>query len=331
MRSLAPPVPPTGWPLPQLLLTFAVLVTLPLWISRVGLYPYLGVEILIWMIYALGFNLLLGYAALPSFGHGAFFGIGAYAFGLLQQALGPQLWLGLGAAILAASVAGAVVASFISHRRGIYYALLTIAFGQIAWFVAIKWHGLTGGEDGLLGIPRPPLSLGSWSLPLAGNEALFYFVLAIFACVTILLWRLVHSPFGKIVQATRQNELRAGFVGYHVWLFKWLAFVVSTAVAGLAGGLFAMAQQSAYPDVMSLHASGFVVMMTLIGGGLVSFWGPILGAALFFVARDVLGAATDAWLLWYGLLFMAVVLFKPEGLAGLVQDIAAKVRRHGAV
>lgn len=331
MQATVPPMRATGWPVPQLLVTLLVLVTLPLWIRQVGLYPYLGVEILIWMIYALGFNLLLGYAALPSFGHGAFFGIGAYAFGLLQHELGPQLWLGLAGAVLAASLAGAVVASFISHRRGIYYALLTIAFGQIAWFVAIKWHSVTGGEDGLLNIPRPPLVLGPWQLELATNEALFYFVLAVFALITILLWRLVHSPLGKVIQATRQNELRAGFVGYHVWWFKWLAFVISTAVAGLAGGLFAMAQQSAYPDVMSLHASGFVVMMTLIGGGLVSFWGPVLGAALFFVARDVLGAATEAWLLWYGLLFMAVVLFKPEGLAGLLQDLAQRVRRHGAV
>ena len=190
---------------------------------------------------------------------------------------------------------------------------------------------MTGGEDGLLNIPRPPLKLGAVRVDLSGNDALFYFALAIFAVVTVLLWRLVHSPLGMVIRATRQNELRARFVGYNVWMFKWLAFVISTAVAGLAGGLFAMAQQSAYPDVMSLHASGLVVMMVLIGGGLVSFWGPVLGVALFFVARDVLGAATEAWLLWYGLLFMAVVLFKPEGLAGLLQEAGRRWRTHGAV
>ena len=331
MRAEAGPASATAWPVPQLLVTFVVLATLPLWIQRVGLYPYLGVEVLIWMIYALGFNLLLGYAALPSFGHGAFFGIGAYGFGLLQLRLGPHLWLGLATATLAAAAAGTIVASFISHRRGIYYALLTIAFGQIVWFVAIKWHRVTGGEDGLLNIPRPPLELGAVRVDLSGNDALFYFALAIFAVVTVLLWRLVHSPLGMVIRATRQNELRARFVGYHVWMFKWLAFVISTAVAGLAGGLFAMAQQSAYPDVMSLHASGLVVMMVLIGGGLVSFWGPLLGVALFFVARDVLGAATEAWLLWYGFLFMVVVLFKPEGLAGLLQETGRRRGTHGAV
>ena len=331
MRAARGPALATAWPVPQLLVTFLVLATLPLWIPRVGLYPYLGVEVLIWMIYAMGFNLLLGYAALPSFGHGAFFGIGAYGFGLLQLQLGPHLWLGLATATVAAAVAGGVVASFISHRRGIYYALLTIAFGQIVWFVAIKWHRVTGGEDGLLNIPRPALELGAGRIDLSGNDALFYFALAIFAVVTVLLWRLVHSPLGKVIRATRQNELRARFIGYHVWVFKWLAFVISTAVAGLAGGLFAMAQQSAYPDVMSLHASGLVVMMVLIGGGLVSFWGPLLGVVLFFVARDVLGAATDAWLLWYGLLFMAVVLFRPEGLAGVLQETGRRWRTHGSL
>jgi branched-chain amino acid transport system permease protein len=141
----------------------------------------------------------------------------------------------------------------------------------------------------------------------------------------VLLWRLVHSPFGRVLSAIRQNETRARFVGYNVWLYKWLAFTISALVAGLAGGLFALAQQSAYPNVMSLQQSGFVVMMTLVGGGLVSFWGPVLGAVLFFVARDLLGAYTEAWLLWYGLLFMLVVLFKPEGLAGLLRK---DVRSH---
>ncbi|HKX38915.1 MAG TPA: branched-chain amino acid ABC transporter permease [Burkholderiales bacterium] len=300
-----------------LLATCAVFGTLPLWIKAVGLYPYLGVEVMIWVIYALGFNLLLGTAGLPSFGHGAYFGVGAYAFGLSQIHWGSGLWASLGWALLAAAIAGAIVALFISHRRGIYYALLTIAFGQIFWFVAIKWHSVTRGEDGLLNIRRPDF--------LQDLNHLYYFCFALFVVVIVLLWRLQHAPFGRVLAAIRQNETRARFVGYHVWAYKWLAFVVSTLVAGLAGGLFALAQQSAYPNVMSLHQSGFVVMMALIGGGLVSFWGPVLGVALFFVARDLLGAYTETWLLWYGLIFMLVVLFKPEGLAGMLKR---NVRSH---
>jgi branched-chain amino acid transport system permease protein len=310
-------------PTPMLVL-FAVFGTLPAWIGAVGLYPYLGVEVMVWIVFGLGFNVLLGYSGLPSFGHGAYFGVGAYAFGLAQFHLFPNLWLCIAAATLAGALAGALVALFISHRRGIYYALLTIAFGQIFWFVAVKWHTVTRGEDGLLNIRRLPVDFGVASFSLASLEALYWFCFAVFVVVVLFLWRLVHSPFGRVLTAIKQNETRARFVGYNVWLYKWLAFTLSALVAGLAGGLFALAQQSAYPNVMSLQQSGFVVMMTLVGGGMVSFWGPVLGAVLFFVARDLLGAYTEAWLLWYGLIFMVVVLFKPEGLAGLWQSWRAR-------
>ena len=326
---MPPPRRATLMPLPMAVLLLA-LATAPLWLVRVGLYQYLALEIMIWMLFALGYNLLLGSAGLPSFGHGAFFGIGAYAFGLLQLRAWPNLWFDLAGAACVAAVFGALVAAFISHRRGIYYALLTIAFGQVVWFVAIKWHTVTGGEDGLLNIRRLPADFGIVAIDLNGNQALYYFALGIFAVVVVALWRLVHSPFGRILTAIKQNETRAAFVGYNVWLYKWIAFTLSAAVAGLAGALFAMAQQSAYPNVMSLHSSGFVVMMVLIGGGLVSFWGPVLGALFFILARDLLGAYTETWLLWYGLLFMAMVLWQPEGIAGLWQSLRRRARRPPA-
>ena len=311
---------------PPMLLILLLLLSTPLWLSRVGLYQYLALEIMIWMLFALGYNLLLGTTGLPSFGHGAYFGVGAYAFGLLQHKLWANLWFDLAGAVLAAAVFGGFVALFISHRRGIYYALLTIAFGQVVWFISNKWHTVTGGEDGLLNIKRLPADFGFVSFTLQSNEALFYFCLALFAIAMAALWRLVHSPLGRVLRAIKQNETRAAFVGYNVWLYKWLAFVISAAVAGLAGALFAMAQQSAYPNVMSLHNSGFVVMMVLIGGGMVSFWGPVIGATLFILARDLLGAYTETWLLWYGLVFMVLVLFKPEGVAGIWQAWRARRR-----
>lgn len=308
--------------------TVLLLASTPLWLKSVGLYQYLALEITIWMMFALAHNLLLGYGGMPSFGHGAYFGVGAYACGLLQKQAGADLLAGLAGCALVAALVGAVVAAFISHRRGIYYALLTIAFGQLMWFVAIKWHSVTGGEDGLLNIQRLPLRLAGLELSLASNEALFYFVLFIFTLVLIFLWRLVHSPYGRVLRAIKQNEMRASFVGHNVWLYKWSAFVLSAALSGLAGGLFALAQQSAYPNVMSLHNSGFVVMMVLIGGGLVSFWGPVIGALVFILARDLLGAYTETWLLWYGLLFMAVVLYQPNGIAGAWQHGLERWRRR---
>ncbi len=323
------PGPAVLFPIP-LLICLALLLSTPLWLTRVGLYQYLALEIMIWMLFALGYNLLLGGSGLPSFGHGAYFGTGAYAFGLLQHKVWANLWFDLAGAVLAAALLGALVALFISHRRGIYYALLTIAFGQVFWFVAIKWHTVTGGEDGLLGIKRLPAEFGFASISLASNDALFYFCVAVFAVTVMGLWRLAHSPLGRVLSAIKQNETRAAFVGYNTWLYKWLAFTISCAVAGLAGALFAMAQQSAYPNVMSLHNSGFVVMMVLIGGGLVSFWGPLIGAAFFILARDLLGAYTETWLLWYGLAFMLVVLFKPEGVAGIWQAWRARANRPAA-
>jgi branched-chain amino acid transport system permease protein len=326
-RAASTPVPPPRFALPYaaVLLAFA---TSPAWLGSVGLYQYIALEVLIWSLYALGFNMLLGHAGLPSFGHGAFFGIGAYGAGLAWKHASAGLLPGLACGVLAAAAAGVLVAAFISHRRGIYYALMTIAFGQLAWFVAIKWHSVTGGEDGFLNVPRPPLDVGITRWPIASNEELFYFALTLFALVAFALWRLIDTPFGRVLAAVKQNELRASYCGHNVWLVKFTAFVLSCAIAGLAGALFCLAQRSAYPNVMSLHSSGFVVMMVLIGGGLVSFWGPVIGAAFFIVARDVLGAHTEAWLFWYGLLFIVVVLFKPEGIAGLWRDLAKAVGRR---
>ena len=304
---------------------FVVFGTLPLWIESVGLYQYLGAEVLIWCVFALGFNLLLGYTGLPSFGHGAYFGIGAYALGLTQRHLVANLWIGLLAATLAAAIVGAFVALFISHRRGIYFALMTIAFGQMFFFIASKWTSVTGGEDGLLNIQRLPADFGVASVAITSNRALTYFAFAVFVAVTLVLWRLVHSPFGKVLRAIKQNETRMAYLGYRVVAYKWASFTLSCAVAGLAGGLFAMAQGGAYVQVMSLQWSGVVVLMTLIGGGLVSFWGPVVGTVVYFLARDLLGAYTESWLLWFGLMFMLVVMFKPEGVAGAWQDLTGRV------
>ncbi|MET4033257.1 branched-chain amino acid transport system permease protein [Bradyrhizobium sp. JR7.2] len=265
---------------PTMLVLWLVLATVPLWITRIGLYPYLGIEILIWSLYALAFNLVLGTAGLPSFGHGAYFGIGAYAFGLCQLDIVANLWICLAAA--------AVV----------------------------------------------PADFGLVSFDLTDNVAFYYFVLAVFAVGTAVLWRLVHSPYGRVVAAIRQSEVRAAHLGYNVWLYKASVFALSAAVSGFAGGLFAMAQLAAFPDVMSLHQSGYVVMMTLVGGGLVSFWGPVIGVFLFLTARDVIGALTNAWMLYFGLLFIAIVLFRPEGIAGALSAAAQQhslnaLRRRG--
>jgi branched-chain amino acid transport system permease protein len=318
--SLVPP-PLRGWLTDPMLVAFLIFGTLPWWIRDVGLYPYLGVEILIWCILALGYNLLLGYTGLPSFGHGAFFGIGAYAMGLAQLHLVANLWVGLAGATLAGAFFGGLVGLFLSHRRGIYFALMTIAFGQLFFFIASKWTSVTKGEDGLLNIQRLPADFGLLAFPLRSNDALYCFTFAAFVVAVVLLWRIVNAPFGRVLRAIKQNEDRTAFLGYNVRLYKLLSFVISCAFAGFAGGLFAMGQGGAFVQVMSLQWSGIVVLMVLIGGGFVSFWGPVVGCVLYFVARDLLGAYTETWLLWFGLMFMLVVMFKPEGVCGVWQDL----------
>lgn len=311
-----------------MLLAFALLLTFPLYADAIGLYPYLGVEVVIWILYGLGYNLLLGYTGLPSFGHGAFLGIGAYAYGLCHLHVSQNPLVALPFAAAMGALAATWVGCFISHRRGIYFALMTIAWGQVFWFVSMKWHSLTGGEDGLLNIHRSVLSAGPVQISLKDNTTLYYCAAVLLSACIVLLWRLVHSPFGKSLQAIRMNETRARFVGYNVWLTKCAAIMLSGLFAGLAGGLLAITQESAYPDVMNVHGSGFIVMATLIGGGTVSFWGPAIGALVFVVARDLLGALTETWLLWYGLLFMVIVLFQPEGIAGAWQKLAPKLFRR---
>lgn len=308
-----------AWVTRPMLVTFALLCSFPAWANAVGVYPYLGIEVAIWMIYGLGFNLCFGYAGLPSFGHGAFFGIGAYVYGLFYLHAWDSTLLSLLCSALAGGLGASLVGALVARRRGIYFALLTIACGQVFWFLAMKAHSITGGEDGLLNIRRGTLGVGAPLVGLKDNVALYYFVITVFIVCVVFCWRLVHSPFGRVLQALRMNETRARFIGYDVWRTKWLVFALSGAFAGLSGGLLAILQESAYPDVMNVHGSGFIVMATLIGGGMVSFWGPVIGALVFIAARDLLGALTETWLLWYGLLFMAVVLFQPEGIAGAWQ------------
>jgi len=309
-------------------LVFIFLATVPLWIGRIGLYDYIALEILIWCIYAMGYNLALGYTGLPSFGHGAFFGIGAYAMAIYQFHFGgTSLWIGLSLSILAGIVFGAVTGGLVSHRRGIYFALLTIAFGQMFWFLAIKLRDVTKGEDGLLNLERLPVDFGFFSIDISSSNSLYYFSLVIFVIVVVLLWLLIHSNFGYVIRALKQNETRAQFLGYNVRFFKLISFTLSCAISALAGGLFALAQRSAFPDVMALHWSGIIVMMVIIGGGMVSFWGPVLGVMFYFITRDIVGGITEAWLMWFGAAFMAVIVFQPEGIAGMWGNLSKRFQR----
>jgi len=285
--------------------------------------------VMIWAIFALGYNLLLGYTGLPAFGHGAFFGMAGYFLGIMQLHWLGGLWVPLLTGIIGTVCCGAVVALFVARKRGIYFALLTIAFGVMFWFMIYVFDAWTGGEDGLTGIHRLSLGIpGFFQVPLRDNLPFYYFVYGFFIVSTVLLWRIVNSPFGQVIQAIKQSESRARALGYDTARYKWAVFTLSCAFAGLAGGLYTLARFGAYSEPMSLHQSGNVVLMCLIGGGFASFYGPVLGVAVFLMLRDIFSTITEHWMLLYGILFMGIILFLPEGILGLIKRIRQPTAFH---
>jgi len=294
---------------------FVLFLILPYILPLVGGYTYLGVEVLIWAIFALGFNIVLGYTGLPSFGHGAFFGVGAFALANMQLRLIQGMWIPILTGVVVAAFLGALVGLFVAKKRGIYFALLTIAFSQMFWFISWGWDSVTGGEDGIAGIDRLPVGIpGLFSFDTSDILHFYYFVYFFFVVCAILAWIIVHSPFGRTLQAIRYNETRAKCIGYDTAFYKWMSFTISAAFSGLAGGLYALLRNAAFSDIMHWTQSGNVLLMVLLGGGMTSFFGPILGAAVFILLRDLFSTLTQHWYLIYGLLFMFVIVFIPEGI-----------------
>jgi branched-chain amino acid transport system permease protein len=306
------------WIPTQMWVVFIIFAIFP-YIPYIGRYTSLGTEVVIWSLFALGFNILLGYTGLPSFGHGAFFGIGAYAAGIFFLRISKGVWSPLIASLLIGGVFAALVGLLVMKKRGIYFALITVAISQVFYFIAFRWDELTGGETGLSGIDRMNIGIPNLlSLPLSKPINYYYFVFVIFILCTLLIWKIVHSPFGKVLQAIRENEVRAKYLGYNTTVYKWGAFAISGVFAGLAGGLYTLLINSAFASVLDWTQSGNVVMMTLLGGGTVNFFGPILGAAIFIVSRDFLSAYWESWMLIYGLIFVFVIVFIPSGILGLI-------------
>jgi len=275
----------------------------------------LTIEVMIWVIFAIGFNILLGYTGLPSFGHGLFFGVGAYLCGISQKYLLASGLVSLLGSILGCAVIAAILGLFVSNRRGIYFALLSIAFTQMFFFICFQWDSVTGGENGLMGIERYPF-LG---ISIKGDLAFYYFVFAVLGISMILIWRLVHSPLGTVLYAIKQNELRAKYLGYNTWIYKWLSWVISASFGGLAGGLYAMLTHGAFADPIHWSHSGDVVMMVIVGGGLSNFFGPALGAFIFIALRDIFSSITEHWYLFYGFLIVFIIMFMPEGILGYLR------------
>jgi branched-chain amino acid transport system ATP-binding protein len=303
-----------------LLLAGLALVALPFVLPLLGLSLNTGTMVVILAIAAMALNLCVGYTGLVSFGHGTWFGIGAYAAGLIQlHWFGGEIWLPLLLSTVMVGILSALVGVIILRRRGVYFSLLTLALAALTYTIAFRWSSVTGGEDGLGGLKRG--NIGPFSLD---NALTFYITVAVIGLgILYMLLRLTRSPFGHVLVAIRENQLRATFQGYPVERYKLGVFVISAVVTGIAGALLAFQTYLVSAEAVSVPFSGEMLAMVVIGG-MRSMLGPALGALFFILFRELFSIWTPNWLLWFGLIFVAFVLYSPGGLVGIWATLARR-------
>jgi branched-chain amino acid transport system permease protein len=300
----------------------ALLVAAPF----IGLYPIFMMKALCFAIFACAFNLLLGYTGLLSFGHAAFMGSAAYVTGWMVRSAGWSPELGVVAGTAFAALLGLVVGAIAIRREGIYFAMITLAMAQMVYFICLQ-APFTGGEDGLQGVPRGKL-LGL--LPLNDDVVMYFVVLAVFVGVFLFIMRVVHSPFGQVLKAIRENEPRAVSLGYDVARYKLLAFVLSTALAGLAGSLKTLVLGFATLSDVHWSLSGEVVLMTLLGG-MGTFAGPVLGAFTIIGLQNFLADRVGSWVtvIIGGIFVVCVIAFRRGYVGELLAWRALRRKKAG--
>jgi branched-chain amino acid transport system permease protein len=291
----------------RVVITAVVLLALPLVLTP--FWTFIAIEALVFALYAVSFNVLLGYGGMLSFGHAAFFGVGGYAAAILLKKAGlpPGLAFALVpiTALIVSAVVALVIGLFSVQRSGIYFAMLTFAFQMLLYTIALKARSITGGDDGMTGLKPPGV--------LAQPFYYYYFALAFVAAGLYVLSRLVASPFGFTLRALRANPRRVQYIGVNVRAHQLAAFVVSGAFAGMAGGLFALSSGNVFPGWLDWTASATPIVMAVLGG-VHTFLGPALGAAVYVVLEVLISGKTEYWPLAMGVIIVALVLLMPEGL-----------------
>jgi branched-chain amino acid transport system permease protein len=301
------------------ILIWLILLGAPFWLPAVGSYVELGTHIVVLALAAMALNFLLGFTGVLSFGHAAYFGLGAYGTALTIKYLYPSTPVGMLVGIVTGTVAAAVIGPMIVRLRGVYFAMCTIAFGQVFYFLAFQWFSLTGGDDGVSAWHRIPLDFGFTTVDiLNNNKAFYYFVLAVFAVSVGVMAFLLRSPFGRTLLAIRENERRARFLGIPVDTHIWMSWVISCFFVSVAGTLFALMNDFIDPRAIRWDQSGTFVIMAVLGG-MRNFWGPLIGAAIFIALQDYLSSHTENWMSFIGLFFVLIVLFFPRGVLGIIR------------
>lgn len=280
----------------------------------------LSTEIMVYALFALSLNVIIGFSGNVSFGHAAYFAIGGYANAILLTTYGWPLILSFPAAVALSALAAAFVAYFCTRLTDIYFAMLTLAFAMLVWAIAFKWRSVTGGDDGFVGVDVPAF--------IDTRVPFFYFTLVVVAASTALLWTICHSAFGQALVAVRENLTRAGFIGVNTRLMRGVAFTVAGAFAGIAGAIFAMYNRGVYTESAFWTESAQVLIMTLLGG-MYSFFGPAIGAAVLYILERFANEYTQYWPTVLGAILLVIVLVLPEGLVGLARRIGARLARGG--
>lgn len=283
------------------------------------LVPYhaLAINILIWGLFALGFNLLFGYTGMLSFGHAALLGVGSYGCGIMIVHLGWPWYAAILAGVACAALVACVMWYLAIRTRGIYFSMVTLALAECVYYIFYQWESVTGGENGLRGINVSNINLFGFEIDILNPVNKYYVMLAIVAVAVWLFSRILASPFGAVLETIRENDKRAAACGYNVNHIKLVAFVLSGAFCGLAGALRAIHLSTVPVEVLQIATSGEVVMMALLGG-FGTFFGPFVGAAVFQWFGDVLTLWTTHWQLYLGATFMVFVLFFPRGIWGSI-------------
>ncbi|MYN43194.1 branched-chain amino acid ABC transporter permease [Duganella sp. FT109W] len=277
-----------------------------------------AINILIYGLYGVGFNLLFGYMGMLSFGHAAFLGLGSYTAGILIAHAGLAWWAAIPLAILASAMLALAMGLLAIRTRGIYFAMVTLALSQCVYFLVYQFP-LSGGENGLRGVNVPTIDLAGLTLDLLNPTTKYYAFLALVALTLFALSRVLASPFGGVVEAIRENEARTRACGFNVEHTKLLAFILSGAICGLAGALNAIHLSSVAIESLHYETSGLVVMICLLGG-MGTFFGPFVGAALFLLIQDLFSQWTEHWQLYVGAIFIFFVLFFPKGVWGTLLE-----------
>jgi len=276
-------------------------------------YVYLAIKIVVWALFAMSFNLVLGYGGMMSFGHAAFYGVGAYCAALLIVKASWPMPLAFLAAPVAAALAGLVIGFFSVRIKGVFYfAVLTLSFAQLLYIIVFKWRSFTFGDDGIQGIPVPDIISTQDSY-----IGYYFFALAVALVCIYLLWRIGRSPFGLMLRTLRDNPQRSTFIGMNVQNYRLIAFTISAFFSGVAGALFTFLETSVSPDVLFWSNSGEVILMGLLGGMDV-FLGPALGAAIMVLLNSFITSYTQYWQICLGVTLILIVLVFPQGVGGLM-------------